>query len=121
MESGLNYRAKYYALQAWFGWTEVELLGLTREQLETMIKDYLSEVRDKNSPNRDSIYPFGKDAIDEIYRVSAGNHRVALEICYVLFESAMQQKKILIDAEMVRNVDTLRSSLIKARKEKLEL
>lgn len=100
---------------------KVELLGLTKEQLETMIKDYLSRVRDKDSPNFDSIYPFENDAIDEIYRVSLANHRIALEICYVLFESAMQQKKIPIDAKMVRNLDNLRSSLIKAREKRLEL
>ncbi len=100
---------------------KVELLGLTQEQLKSMIKSYLSGVRDSDSPYYNSLYPFEQDAIDEIYRIAHANHRIAVEICYVLFEYAIEKGEKLITANMVRNLSGIRDSLIKARKGKIDL
>jgi len=100
---------------------KVELLGLTKQQLERLIVDYLSRVRDEDSGDKDSVYPFDADAVDEILHVAHANHRVALEICYVLFEYAADQGLTTISAALVRDLPKIRESLVKARAGRIEL
>ena len=99
----------------------VELLGLTKEQLTAMVIDYLNSVRDTNSDHHNTEYPFETDAIDKIRIIAHANHRVALEICFVLFEYVAEEESKVITAEMVSNLNGIRSSLIKARDGKIEL
>jgi hypothetical protein len=99
----------------------VELLGLTKEQVTAMVIDYLNSVRDKNSNHRGTEYPFETDAIDKIRIIAHANHRVALEICYVLFEYAAEKKIKSITTEIAGNLEEIRVSLVKARRGKIEL
>jgi hypothetical protein len=99
----------------------VELMGLNLEQLRTMIVYYLDSVREKNSAHYGTEYPFEAQAIAKIQEIGHANHRVVLEICYVLFEYAADKKITSITAEMVKNLPEIREGLIKARRGKIEL
>lgn len=99
----------------------IELLGLTKEQLTTMVIDYLNSVRDEKSDHYNTVYPFETDSIDRIRIIAHANHRVALEICYVLFEYAAEKKIKSITTEIAGNLEEIRGSLVKARRGKIEL
>ena len=91
----------------------VELKSLTVENMASLIADYLGKVamegeRDINNP----YHPFTPDAIKEIQRKSLAVPRAALEICFVLLEHAAKHDVNIIDSEMVRQVQSIRESLL---------
>ncbi len=62
---------------------EMELGGLSKEDLKRVIINRLNSVRKKRS---DSIEPFTEDEYQKIYKKSEGNPRIALLICSAMYD-----------------------------------
>jgi len=99
----------------------VELKDIGVEQTRRMIAEYLRSVGDNAARKSwDTIYPFTKEAVEELVEKSAGVPRVVLELCFVLLEYAAKENK-LIDKAMVEQVEAIRESVLFKKKLQVDI
>lgn len=99
----------------------VELKDIGAEQARGTIAEYLSSVGDKAyRKSYDSIYPFTKEAVEELVEKSAGVPRVILELCFVLLEHAAKENKV-IDKAMVEQIESIRESILFEKKLQIDI
>lgn len=75
----------------------IKLESLTEENMLELIKGYLES---------ENIEPFKDDAIEKIYKISRGNMRQILSLCYQSFELARDAKVFTITLENVQRANS---------------
>lgn len=75
----------------------IKLVSLTDENMLKLIKGYLES---------ENIEPFEEDAIEKIHKISRGNMRQILSLCYQSFELARDAKDVTITLEIVQSASS---------------
>jgi len=80
---------------------ELILRPLDRDTIYTLVLEYLNYHRNDKTGPTDSIYPFEKEAIEEILKVSQGNMRRALALC-----------NMVLDLGIKRNIESITPTIV---------